>query len=200
MFLTGYGECYCSGEECSGTLVISSFGANDLTGGDYPITDVVLKINGVEKVVAELNASTYSNSYEEDVSDCDLSYNVEVIATNIYGQVLSASDTLTMTTYLTANINATASTSYTDESCESTVNVVFEATDPSGGDYPIQSVEITKNGVPIEVTGSTGGASFIQTESFSSACGVTYEFQMTVSNSKKTIVATQSITTPLPPE
>jgi len=199
VFLEGYGECYCSGEECSGTLVITSFGAEDISGGDYPIKNILLTVNGVEEYSESVNTSSYSNSRDISISNCDTSYDIEVTATNSLDQNLSVSDTINVETVLFVNISAVATSEYGEGWCNSNVDIDFVATDLTGGTYPITELEILINGENLEITQSLPTSSFLQEHSFSSDCDVTHDFQMTVTNiNGKTIVATKSITTPSP--
>jgi len=113
IFMEGSGECNCVGEECTGTLDISSYSATDLTGGTYPITNVKLKIDGVQKKSEDVNTVSYTSNYEETINDCTGKiYDVTIIATNSIGQVLTANETLEMKTYLQVYISSTVKTVY----------------------------------------------------------------------------------------
>jgi hypothetical protein len=202
VFLSGYGECYCSGEECTSTLVITSFGAQDLSGGSYPITNVTLEVDGVEKFNSGAISTTLYNNTALDpikVDECEVPYNVDVTATNALGLDLTYSGIIIPELILSALINATA-TLPEEGPCSASVSVRFEAHDLSGGEYPIVSVELLKNDETVDVTEITN-PDFIQIHNFSSECGVTHSFWMEVTNSnEQSVIATYEFTIPNPSE
>ncbi len=206
VFLEGSGECSCVGEECSGTITISSYGATDLSDGQYPISEVTLSINGIQKSSATLTSDPFSSSYSEEFSDCSLLYDVIVTATNSAGQSLSTNATLELVTILSIDVSATAESYYEYQgkeitSCISYLNVTFEATDPSG-ENPILEVSMTKtndgNTEDIEVTEPLGSSDFLQKEYYQTDCGETFTFEMIVTTSKKVRETSIIITTPTP--
>jgi len=81
---------------CSSTVSIL-YGADDLTGGDYLIGNVVILINGIVHPVGDsgsLSTMSYENSVEFP-AECDETFDVEIIATNEFDQELSITGSIT---------------------------------------------------------------------------------------------------------
>lgn len=84
-YLYIYTECSYLSEECIGCTVTASFYGQDLTGGDYPVTSVVLKANGQ---VWHDSGSVSTTLYERTVTQsagCGQTYNFELTVTNSIG-------------------------------------------------------------------------------------------------------------------
>jgi hypothetical protein len=80
---------------CRSTLTIS-FSGQDITGGSYPVTNVVLIVNGqVWHDSGSISTGYYQNSVSKGVG-CGETFNIEVTATNAIG--LSATATKPITT------------------------------------------------------------------------------------------------------
>ena len=80
---------------CRSTLTIS-FTGQDITGGSYPVTNVVLIVNGqVWHDSGSISTVHYQNSVSRGVG-CGETFNIEVTATNAIG--LSATATKPITT------------------------------------------------------------------------------------------------------
>jgi hypothetical protein len=79
---------------CRSTLTIS-FTGQDLTGGSYLVTNVVLKVNGVVwRDSGTISTTYYQNAVSQQVG-CGETFNIEVIATNQYGLTATASKSIT---------------------------------------------------------------------------------------------------------
>jgi len=94
-FFNATAECI-SNEGCSCWLTIS-FGAQDLTGGDYPVTSVVLV---VDEEVWDDSGPISTVLYQKDVGreeGCGETFYIEVIAENEYGLTVTAQDYFTTT-------------------------------------------------------------------------------------------------------
>ena len=94
-FFNATAECI-SDTLCSCWLTIS-FGAEDLTGGDYPVTNVVLVVD--EEVWGD-SGPISTVLYQNDVGreeGCGKTFYIEVTAENEYGLTVTASDYFTTT-------------------------------------------------------------------------------------------------------
>jgi len=92
-FFEAGAECI-SNELCSCWLTIS-FGAQDLTGGDYPVTSVVLVVNGDEWHDSEaISTVLYQNDVGREAG-CGETFYIEVTAENAYGLTVTASGDFT---------------------------------------------------------------------------------------------------------
>jgi len=84
----GGGQCTATQSMCSCNLSISVEG-KDLTGGSYPVTNVTLTVNGdVWDDSGSISETQYTKTVERTV-DCDMTFNIEVTATNSIGQTRS---------------------------------------------------------------------------------------------------------------
>ncbi|MCK4221376.1 MAG: hypothetical protein KAX25_00790, partial [Dehalococcoidia bacterium] len=82
---------------CTSTITIS-YSAQDLTGGGYLVTSVVLKVNGeVWHDSGSISTEHYQNSVGRQVG-CGETFNIEVIATNERGQTVTSSGSITTPT------------------------------------------------------------------------------------------------------
>lgn len=70
---------------CTSTLWVF-FAAEDLTGGDYPVANVVLMLNGAPEFNSGTMSTVYYEKSMEFPADCGEPFHVEVIATNENGQ------------------------------------------------------------------------------------------------------------------
>jgi len=85
-------------EECSSNLTVS-FDGKDLTGGEYPITSVKLKVTGPSGT-REYDSKPISNPEHHDTKswsglDCGETFNIEVTVTNSIGQTATATGSIT---------------------------------------------------------------------------------------------------------
>jgi hypothetical protein len=181
VLLTGHGESYIHEEECYSDIVVTSFGASALNDS-YPITNVVLKIDGVEVANSgTINTTSYDSSKTERYYECGESYNVSVTATNSLGLDLTRYAIVTPELILEVLISGYANLS-DEEPC--TVNeghVTFEAFDLTEGESNITEVSITINGLEQEFDQTLPVTHFIQSYEITE-CG-TYELSITVTNS-----------------
>ena len=183
-------------EECIATITFDSYGATDLTGGDYPITSVILKIGGVtEQDSGTISTNHYQNSYQTD-ADCDTTFSV--IATNSIGQERTYTGSITSILVLTGTIEGKAISVIEGESCTSTLYVWYNATDNTGV-APITNVILNINGGE-EVNLDMSQTEYLGYYSDGAICGETYELEMIATNSNgRTVTATTSVTAPAPP-
>jgi hypothetical protein len=85
----GRGQCTATQSSCSCNLAISIEG-KDLTGGSYPVTNVTLAVNGdIWDDSGNISETHYTKTVERTVN-CDMTFNIEVTATNSIGQIKSA--------------------------------------------------------------------------------------------------------------
>jgi len=92
-FFNATAKCI-SDEGCSCWLTIS-FGAEDLTGGDYPVTSVVLVVEGEVWDDSEpISTVLYQKDVGEEVG-CGETFYIEVTAENEYGLTVTAQDYFT---------------------------------------------------------------------------------------------------------
>lgn len=82
-----------SNGKCSSTITIS-FDGKDLTGGDYPITSVILRVTGPDGTKS-YDSKPISNPHHHDTKslpglDCGVNFNIEVIVTNSIGQTVTS--------------------------------------------------------------------------------------------------------------
>jgi hypothetical protein len=86
ILLEGYSRCYYTDEECQRCEVTIHFYALDPTGGELPITNLVLSVNGEPLV----NLQDISQEFLEDTivmeAGCGQDIHVELMATNSLGQ------------------------------------------------------------------------------------------------------------------
>ncbi len=78
--------------------MIVSFSATDNTGGENPVTNVVLKVNGAVWNDSGSISTGYYKAVEERQVGCGETFNYEVTATNQAGQTATASGSLTTPT------------------------------------------------------------------------------------------------------
>lgn len=87
-------QCTASGAECSCSLSIS-FDGKDLTAGDYPVTRVVLRVNGhVWHDSGSVSTTQYHQSVQRTVG-CGETFSIEVTVNNSIGQTATSSGSLT---------------------------------------------------------------------------------------------------------
>ena len=73
-----------------------TFSAQDLTEGSYPVTSVILKVNGTAwHDSGTISATYYQHSVSRQVG-CGEAFTIEVIATDQYGQSATASKSITL--------------------------------------------------------------------------------------------------------
>lgn len=79
---------------CTSTLSIF-FEAQDLTGGAYPVTEVILKVNGeVWYDSGTISTVLYQDSVSEEVG-CGETFHIELRATNENGQTVTSTGSIT---------------------------------------------------------------------------------------------------------
>ena len=87
--LMGGGQCTATQSSCSCNLSISIEG-RDLTGGSYLVTNVTLTVNGdIWDDSGNISETHYTKTVERLV-DCDMTFHIEVTATNSIGQTVSS--------------------------------------------------------------------------------------------------------------
>ena len=87
-------KCICYDHECTCTLTIDFQGKN-LTGGDYPVTNVVLKVNGVVwHDSGPISTVLYQKSVSETVG-CDSFFDVFLEVTHSIGLKAKATKSIT---------------------------------------------------------------------------------------------------------
>jgi len=90
-------HCTSSGPECSCQLSIS-FDGNDLTVGTYPVTKVVLRVNGqVWHDSGSISQTTYHQTEQRTVN-CGETFNIEVTVNNTIGQTVTSTGSITTPT------------------------------------------------------------------------------------------------------
>ncbi len=88
------GKSVQSGEACTSTITIS-YDGTDLTGGDYPVTRVVLTVNGsVWKDSGAISQIQYHH-VESRSAACGQTFNISVAVTNSLGRTAAASGSYT---------------------------------------------------------------------------------------------------------
>jgi hypothetical protein len=89
-------ECYYSQQqECISCVLTVDFKGQDLTGGDYPVTNVVLTANGV---VWHNSGAIFTVLYQKSVEGmqvgCGETFNIKVVVTNNIGLQATATKTV----------------------------------------------------------------------------------------------------------
>jgi len=87
-------QCTASGPECSCQLSIS-FDGKDLTVGDYPVTHVVLRVNGQVWHDSGSISTTHYHHVEQRTVDCGETFNLEVTVNNTLGQTVPSTGSIT---------------------------------------------------------------------------------------------------------
>ena len=87
--LDANGQCWASQSSCSCNMVIVIEGT-DLTDGSYPVTNVTLVVNGENWHDSGAILETHYTRTVERSVNCDAEFNIEVTATNLIGQTVSA--------------------------------------------------------------------------------------------------------------
>lgn len=90
-------NCTSSGPECSCQLSISLDG-NDLTGGTYPVTRVVLRVNGSVWHDSGTISQTNYHHVENRTVNCGQTFNIQVTVNNTLGQTVTSTGSLTTPT------------------------------------------------------------------------------------------------------
>lgn len=86
-------ECTCYDHDC-GCILTVDFKGEDLTGGDYPVTNVVLVVNGVVwHNSGPISTVLYQNSVSKPVG-CDSFFDIFVEVTNNIGLKARATKTI----------------------------------------------------------------------------------------------------------
>jgi PKD repeat protein len=103
-----YGElyveyyCYCEDSYCSYCNLYAEFFAEDISAllGPYPVTNVVLYLNGMKVFDSGLiNTTYYSNSYSLPQAACNTYYYFTMIATNSIGLTVTVNKSFTTPLY-----------------------------------------------------------------------------------------------------
>ena len=90
-------HCTSSSEACSCQLSVS-FDGKDLTGGTYPVTEVVLRVNGqVWHDSGSISVTNYHQVVQQAVG-CGIACNIQLSVTNSIGQTATSSGSLTTPT------------------------------------------------------------------------------------------------------
>jgi len=92
--LAASAHCTASGPECSCQLSIS-FDGKDLTSGDYPVTHVVLRVNGQVWHDSGSISTTHYNHTEQRTVNCGETFNLEVTVNNSIGQTVPSTSSIT---------------------------------------------------------------------------------------------------------
>lgn len=82
------------GTECNSSIMIS-FEALDLTGGDYPLSSVILLVNGTIWYDSGYIYATEFQHYMERPADCGQTFNIMVTAINNEGLEVSSTGSIT---------------------------------------------------------------------------------------------------------
>jgi len=181
----------------------------DLTGGDVPVTRVVLLVD--DRVVHDsglIETAHYRDGVLIDVF-CGERLNVEMRATNLYGQTITLSRQVTVPTppvipppgvkLLSVSIEVEAESITEGTDCDGTLTIFYEAEDLSGGEFPIRQVVLRVNGTIWEDSGLIDTGYYSHTESRAVDCGAEFTILVSATNSiGRTATATRSITTPYP--
>jgi hypothetical protein len=88
------GKSVQSGEACTSTIIIS-YDGTDLTGGDYPVTRVVLTVNGSVWHDSGSISQTQYHHVESRSAACGQTFNISVAVTNSIGRTATASGSYT---------------------------------------------------------------------------------------------------------
>ena len=89
-------ECTFLEDACLGCDVTISFWAEDISSGDsYPVTDVVLGLDGVPSYDSGPISKNYFEYEYELESDCGQTIEIEIIAMNLIGLEAIAADSIT---------------------------------------------------------------------------------------------------------
>jgi len=92
--LAASAQCTASGPECSCSLSIS-FDGKDLTGGDYPVTKVVLQVNGqVWDDSGSVSTTQYHQAVQKTVG-CGETFNMVLTVNNSIGQTATSTGSIT---------------------------------------------------------------------------------------------------------
>lgn len=210
-------------EEWCHMLLTIDFRAVDKTLADTPITNVVVKANGKEWY----NSGDISTDYldkppiTKEVT-CGQTYIVDVIATDADGNKYTYSRTVKIpieippqpppeepvppvpqnTLYVAFAAQANCSSS--GEECSCNLSISFDGKDLTVGDYPVKRVVLKVNGSVWHdsgtiIPGSADSKVYHRTAQKTVSCGVTYNIEITATNSiGQTLTSTGSITTPVP--
>jgi PKD repeat protein len=91
-----HAECHYEGEVCQGCTLTVDFWAEDLTGGERPVTNVILRLSGVDV----FNSGPISTMYYENVVEgpawCGETIDIELVAMNLTGQTVIATKSITL--------------------------------------------------------------------------------------------------------
>jgi hypothetical protein len=91
-----YAECTFLEDVCSGCDVTISFWAEDISSGDiYPVTNVVLMLDGVPWFESGPISTGYFEDVVEREADCGQTIEIEIIAMNLIGLEAIAVDSIT---------------------------------------------------------------------------------------------------------
>ncbi|MBE9506360.1 MAG: hypothetical protein IMY84_06030, partial [Chloroflexi bacterium] len=88
------GKSTQSGEECTSSITIS-YNGTDLTGGDYPVTRVVLTVNGSVWHDSGSISQTQYHHVESRSAACGQTFNISVAVTNSLGRTATSSGSYT---------------------------------------------------------------------------------------------------------
>ena len=87
-------QCTSSGPECSCQLSIS-FDGKDLTGGTYPVTKVILRVNGAVWHDSGSISQTNYHHVEQRTVNCGQTFNLELTVNNTLGQTATSTGSIT---------------------------------------------------------------------------------------------------------
>jgi hypothetical protein len=94
-------QCTCNQDKmCMYCTVSATFSATDLTQGSYPITNVVLYLNGVKVFDSgTINTTYYTHTFTLSDATCNTTYNFQMIATNSVGLQVMPTKPITTPTH-----------------------------------------------------------------------------------------------------
>ena len=89
-------KCYYEGELCQGCNLIVDFWAEDLTGGERPVTNVILRLNGVDVFNSGPISTVYYENLAESPAWCGETIDIELVAMNLTGQTVTVTGFITL--------------------------------------------------------------------------------------------------------
>ena len=199
--------------DCKMQLFIN-YQAVDLGTPENPITNVVVKANGVTwQNSGSISSLWYENSFSRLV-DCGNMYTIEVIGTDSDGNKYTYRERIQIPvetppdesppppppqTTLYAALAASAQCTAYGYECSCQLSISFDGKDLTLGDYPVKQVILKVNGTEWYNSGTITETHHHNSVTRTVGCGQTFNMELTVKNTLGQIAAsTGSITTPIP--
>jgi hypothetical protein len=186
-------------------------GVADLTGGTYPITYVGLYVDGSLYDSWETNDIIVERHVPDIPADCEETIEVELVAMNLVSVEPVILDTASFTTpsppgqeevlHVGFEGHAQCTFNQLEECVGCTVTISFWAEDISSGNmYPVTSLALWLDGVPVYNSGPISADYFQDDYEFPAGCGQTIQVEvMAVNLIGLDAVAAGSLTTPSHP-